>query len=110
MYYEIVGDPSPTAETVVLSAGLGGSGSFWQPQLAALAAQYRVILYDQNGTGRSGGTLPPGYRMAEMAAELAALLQRLEVQRCHLVGHALGGILGLQLALDFPVCCKAWWW
>lgn len=102
MYYEIVGDPSPTAETVVLSAGLGGSGSFWQPQLAALTAQYRVILYDQNGTGRSGGTLPPGYRMAEMAAELAALLQRLEVQRCHLVGHALGGILGLQLALDFP--------
>ncbi|MDV5141270.1 pyrimidine utilization protein D [Chimaeribacter arupi] len=102
MYYEVLGDPSPTAETVVLSAGLGGSGSFWQPQLAALAAGRRVILYDHNGTGRSGGTLAPGYRMADMAAELAALLQRLEVQRCHLVGHALGGIIGLQLALDYP--------
>lgn len=102
MFHEIRGIRSPAAPTVVLSAGLGGSGSFWQPQLAALEARYRVVLYDHAGTGRSGGTLPAEYTMATMASELATLLETLEVRQAHLVGHALGGMIGLQLALDHP--------
>ena len=49
IYYEVHGRGTP----VLLSAGMGGSGSFWQPQLAALAERHRVILYDHVGTGRS---------------------------------------------------------
>jgi aminoacrylate hydrolase len=100
VYYEIHGrDDAPT---VVLSSGLGGSAHYWGPQLPALTKQFRVVAYDQLGTGRSPGEVPEGYRIADMAAELAGMLDQLGVAKCHFVGHALGGLIGLQLALDRP--------
>ncbi|CNI28383.1 putative hydrolase [Yersinia frederiksenii] len=104
MYFEISGQNSPSAKTVVLSAGLGGSGSFWQPQLTALGKHFRVVIYDQYGTGRSPGVIPSGYTLADMASELADLLQRQHIERYCFVGHALGGMIGLQLALTHPQC------
>ncbi|HDM8080621.1 TPA: pyrimidine utilization protein D [Yersinia enterocolitica] len=106
MYFEITGQNSPTAKTVVLSAGLGGSGSFWQPQLSALGQHFRVITYDQYGTGRSSGVIPSGYTLADMADELAGLLASQHIEHYHFVGHALGGMIGLQLALSHPQCVE----
>ncbi|MSE15887.1 alpha/beta fold hydrolase, partial [Pantoea agglomerans] len=74
MQLDILGLQNPDAPTLVLSAGLGGVAGFWQPQLAALTARYRVVIYDQRGTGRSADSLPEGYSMAMMASELAAAL------------------------------------
>lgn len=102
MYYEIHGLTSPNAPTIVLSSGLGGAAKFWQPQLADFTQDYRVITYDQYGTNKSVGELPANYSISDMADELAALLKKLEVQACHFVGHALGGLVGLQLSLSKP--------
>lgn len=102
MHLEIQGLTAADAPTLVLSSGLGGVAGFWQPQLAALTPHYRVVTYDQRGTGRSQDTLPEGYSMAMMAAELADALQQHDIQHYDIVGHALGGLIGLQLALDFP--------
>lgn len=102
MYFEITGQHSPSAKTVVLSAGLGGSGNFWQPQIAALGEHFRVVTYDHAGTGRSPETIPPGYTIENMASELAELLHCQNIGRCHFVGHALGGMIGLQLAIMQP--------
>ena len=107
MYYKVLGKKNADAETVVLSSGLGGSGGFWQPQLAMLAAHFRVVIYDQHGTGVSQGTVPAGYRMEDMADELAGLLNELDISRCHLAGHALGGIIGLHLALRYPALLQS---
>jgi aminoacrylate hydrolase len=101
VHYEIHGR-GEDALTVVLSSGLGGAAQYWAPQIPALAERFRVIAYDQRGTGRSPSELPAGYSVADMAAELAALLDSLAVERCHFIGHALGGLIGLQLALDRP--------
>jgi aminoacrylate hydrolase len=101
MYYEVHGRDDG-APTVVLSSGLGGAAHYWAAQIPAFAAKFRVIAYDQYGTGRSGGTIPDGYSIGDMAAELARLLDQLRVERCHLIGHALGGLIGLQLALNQP--------
>ena len=49
LYYEITGSGPP----LVLAAGLGGLGSFWQPQLASLARHFTVLTYDHRGSGRS---------------------------------------------------------
>lgn len=102
MHLDILGLQDNDAPTLVLSSGLGGVASFWQPQLAALTARYRVVVYDQRGTGRSAQTLPEDYTLPMMAAELAEALARRGIMRFGIIGHALGGLVGLQLAHDYP--------
>ncbi|AMO48931.1 Alpha/beta hydrolase fold [Enterobacter sp. FY-07] len=94
--------PFADAPVVVLSAGLGGAGSYWLAQLAALEAHYQVVRYDQRGTGNNPDTLPEGYRMQDMAAELHQALGEAGIHRYCVAGHALGALIGLQLALDHP--------
>lgn len=101
MYYELHGRTDNTP-TVLLSSGLGGAAHYWAPQIPALGEHFRVITYDHSGTGRSAATPPEGYAVADMAAEAASLVDRLAVEKCHFIGHALGGLIGLQLALDRP--------
>ncbi|MCI8212303.1 pyrimidine utilization protein D [Pseudomonas sp. S25] len=102
MHYEILGNQAADAPTLVLSSGLGGSARFWAPQLPVLTERYRVVVYDQAGTGRSPATLAEDYSIATMATELLTLLNRIAVQHCHFIGHALGGLVGLELALQRP--------
>jgi len=102
MYHEIHGLQQADAPTLVLSSGLGGSSRFWDSDLAALTPHFRVVVYDQAGTGRSPATLPEGYTIRHMAEDVAALLERLGIERCHWLGHALGGLVGLELALLRP--------
>jgi aminoacrylate hydrolase len=101
VHYEVHGR-SDDAPTVLLSSGLGGAAHYWTLQIPALAQHFRVIAYDQHGTGRSGGRVPEGYSIREMADEVAALLNELGVEKCHFIGHALGGLIGLQLAVGRP--------
>lgn len=89
-------------EAVILSAGLGGAGAYWTPQIDALAQRYRVILYDHRGTGRSDRKLPAAHTIEQMAEDVIAVLDGLGVARAHLVGHALGAHIGLTLALTAP--------
>jgi len=87
---------------LILSAGLGGSGNYWTPNLTALAQHYRVILYDHRGTGRSDRTLPATVSVDDLARDILALMDGLGLDRAHLVGHAAGGVAGLALALKAP--------
>lgn len=100
--YRVSGRDEAGAETVVLSAGLGGAAAFWAPQMEALEARYRVLAYDHRGTGANAGPLPEPCTIAHMAADVAGVLEDAGIARAHLVGHALGGLIGLQLALEAP--------
>lgn len=102
MHHDITGRTDLAAETIVLSAGLGGAGAFWQPQMAALNARFRVISYDQRGTGRNTEALPDNYSIGHMADDVIAMLESLDISKCHFMGHALGGIVGLEIALRKP--------
>jgi aminoacrylate hydrolase len=87
---------------LILSPGLGGSASYWQPNLAALAERHRVILYDHRGTGRSDRALPETLFIDDMADDVLALMDGLGIARAHFVGHAAGAAIGLILALRTP--------
>jgi aminoacrylate hydrolase len=86
------------AEVVLFCSGLGGAAAFWTPQLEAFEERFRVVTYDQRGTGADRSRLPEGYSIADMADEAAALLDQLGISSCHFVGHALGGAVGLEFA------------
>jgi aminoacrylate hydrolase len=100
--FDIHDGPGAEAETVLLSSGLGGAAGYWAPQLEALRRRYRVVAYDQAGTGRTGGELPAGHSIAAMADEAAAVLDASRTATAHFVGHALGGLVGLALAQRRP--------
>jgi aminoacrylate hydrolase len=100
LYWEEHG--APGGLPVILSSGLGGSASYWAPNLDALAADRRVILYDHRGTGRSDRALPADLTVDDMADDVIALMDGLGIDRAGLIGHAAGGVIGLSLALRFP--------
>ena len=100
MHIEIHGRRDADAPTLVFSSGLGGAAHFWMPQLDALTSDYRVVLYDQLGTGKSPATLPTEYSIDAMASELRTLLASHGIGDYHLIGHALGGLVGLALAMQ----------
>ncbi|KAA0647144.1 alpha/beta fold hydrolase, partial [Escherichia coli] len=82
--------PYADAPVVVLISGLGGSGSYWLPQLAVLEQEYQVVCYDQRGTGNNPDTLAEDYSIAQMAAELHQALVAAGIEHYAVVGHALG--------------------
>jgi pimeloyl-ACP methyl ester carboxylesterase len=83
---------------VVLIHGLAANLAFWYLSVVPLLArEYRVTLYDLRGHGLSAPA-PTGYTTSELAADLAALLERLNIGSAHLVGHSYGGAVALHLA------------
>jgi aminoacrylate hydrolase len=100
LYYEEHGPPD--GPPLILSPGLGGSGAYWAPNLAALSEHHRVILYDHRGTGRSDRAVPPDLDVDDMGDDVLALMDGLGLACASLVGHAAGGVIGLSIALRQP--------
>jgi aminoacrylate hydrolase len=97
LHYEATGDGPP----LLLVPGLGGIGSFWQSQVAALAGDFRVIVHDHRGCGRSSRSRIQ-YSVEQMAGDVLALMDALKLDAVHYVGHSTGGAIGQVLAQDRP--------
>ncbi len=89
-------------EVLLLSSGLGGSGGYWSENIAGLATYFRVVTYDQRGTGRSPDILPDPTSIADMADDARWVLDRIGASRCRVIGHALGGLIGVALSASDP--------
>lgn len=89
------------APVVVLSNSLGSTTSMWDAQADTLAEHFRVVRYDTRGHG--GSPVPQGpYDIDDLADDVVALLDSLEVDRAHFVGLSLGGMTGMRLAARNP--------
>jgi pimeloyl-ACP methyl ester carboxylesterase len=96
--YETLGEGDP----LVLIHGLGANLAFWYFGIATiLASSYRVILYDLRGHGESS-TPATGYTLFDMAADLSQLLQHLQIEKAHFVGHSYGARIALHYGLHHP--------
>ena len=88
-------------EPLLLIHGLGYARWGWEPVLPGLAELFDVISFDNRGIGESDA--PPGpYTVAEMAADAVQVLDEAGVERAHVVGTSLGGMIALELALSRP--------
>jgi pimeloyl-ACP methyl ester carboxylesterase len=97
----IAWEEAGAGEPVLFIHGLGYDRRGWGPAPTILAERFRVITFDNRGVGESDA--PPGpYTIAEMAADAAAVLAEAAVERAHVVGTSLGGMIAQELALRSP--------
>src|SRR5438093_462725 len=90
---------------LLLVHGLMVSGEMFEPVIDNFAARHRVIVPDLRGHGRSRG-LPPPYTAAQLASDLAHLLDHLGVKTTDVLGYSQGGAIAQQLVLDHPFRCS----
>ncbi|MHB8574856.1 MAG: alpha/beta fold hydrolase [Dehalococcoidia bacterium] len=84
---------------LLLLMGLGGSYRSWgRAFLDALARDFRVIALDHRGTGRSTRGRAP-YTLAQLAGDAAGALAALHIERAHVFGLSMGGMVAQELAL-----------
>lgn len=87
---------------LVMIHGLATNRAFWYADLAQrLKAHFRVTLYDLRGHGYSERS-EAGYGAQDLALDLQDLMDQLEIQQAHLLGHSYGGGIGLELAVLAP--------
>ncbi len=95
--YEVGGGPDRPAVAFVPDVGVGPW--LWGWQAPALSSLYRTVVYAQRGTGRSDRAGP--FSVDRFAADLEAVLDDAVVDRAHLVGAGLGGMVALRYARDY---------
>jgi pimeloyl-ACP methyl ester carboxylesterase len=76
----------------------------WDDQFEAFAQHYRVVRYDARGFGKSA---QPGSEKYLHAADLMALLERLEIDRAAILGLSMGGGIAIDFALTYPEATRA---
>src|SRR5713226_7357993 len=90
--YELAG--SATAPALVLSNSLGSNFGMWDAQIPAFAKTYRVLRYDTRGHGQSEVT-PDPYIFEQLARDVLALADSLNIDTFHFCGLSMGGVTGL---------------
>jgi len=86
----------------VLVHGFTGFRDDFREQLPALSALGRTLLYDHRGHGESGRGAAAAYSFTQLVDDLRALLDALDMPRCDLLGHSMGGMLTLRFTLAYP--------
>ena len=97
IYYEEHGAGTP----LLLVMGFTANTTAWEPVLPALSSRYRVIAFDNRGAGRSDAP-EAAYTMAELADDALGLLSHLGIERAHVYGVSMGGMIVQHIALRSP--------
>jgi len=96
--YEIRGSGEPVA----LIMGFSGSGRGWgEAFLKLMEARFKIFVIDNRGTGESDKP-DAEFTLADMAADIAAVLDHAETPRAHIFGISMGGMIAQEFALAYP--------
>ena len=97
--YEVTGQ----GEAVVFLHGYTGSTQDWANQVPVLSPKYQVIALDHRGHGKSAApSREEEYSVPIFADDVLDILKTLDIKKCCLAGHSLGGFIALQFALEYP--------
>ncbi|WP_119343893.1 alpha/beta fold hydrolase [Facilibium subflavum] len=97
LYYEQHGQ----GEDIILISGLSADHNAWALLMPQLTKSHRVTVFDNRGAGQSA--LPDGnYTISQMVEDTGALMNQLNIQSAHIIGHSMGGMIAQQLALTYP--------
>lgn len=88
-------------QPLLLIMGLAADSTAWMFQIPDFSKEYRTVVFDNRGVGRT--SKPPGpYTIRQMADDAAGLLDALRIDRCHVLGVSMGGMIAQELALHHP--------
>jgi len=96
-HYEVQG----RGPALVMIPGLGAALEVFDPIVGVLAERFCVIRMDNRGVGGSVSQRPPRH-MSDYSADVLELLDHLQLDRVHLLGLSLGGIIAQRFAIDHP--------
>lgn len=95
LYFEVHGEGPP----LVLVMGIGYDATLWTlAQVPVLSQMFQVVIFDNRDAGRSSAASGP-YTIADMADDVAALLDALAIERTHVLGLSMGGMIAQEFAL-----------
>ena len=97
LYYELFGSGEP----LLLIPGLGATCRTWDPILPGLSERFSVVCVDNRGAGRSSSKRSP-HTVSDFSSDLLELLDTLQLDRCHVAGLSMGGVVAQRLAVDHP--------
>ena len=101
-HYEVRGEGTPV---IFVHGGFGGPGTTLVPQpnivASVLTDGVRLVTYDRRCAGQSEYMLAE-YRLEDLAADAAALLDHLGIERSIVIGSSMGGMVAQQYALSYP--------
>lgn len=95
--HEVDGDGQP----LLLLAGWTRSRHFWHRPLPHLTGDFRCVIVDNRETGDTG-PCPDGFTIGDLAADALAVMDHLGIDRFHLCGHSMGGMIAQELAREAP--------
>src|SRR5690606_19472688 len=108
LWYEDLTPEEPEAGTVLLLMSMGGDALMWPRAFidALRAAGFRVVRFDQRGTGLSDWMKrwkrKNAYSLSDLADDALAILDHLGIERAHVCGVSLGGMVAQELAIQHP--------
>ncbi len=94
--FHVLDEGGADKAVVMLSNPLGGTLRFWDPQMAALLAHFRVVRYDSRGHGASAAPEGP-YTIAQLGGDALAILYALAIEKAHWLGLSMGSMTGQWL-------------
>ena len=94
-------DGDPQAEPLLLSNSIATDLAMWDRQMETLAANFYVVRYDSRGHGASDAPATP-YSLDRLGHDALELLDALQIERAHVLGLSLGGMVGQWLAIHAP--------
>jgi len=98
--YQIHGEGEP----LIILHGLFGTLENWGAQIKVLSENFRVIAADMRNHGRSPHSAEIDYEL--MASDIAELMQDLNLNKAHIIGHSMGGKAAMQFAITHPELIK----
>ncbi|HKD15586.1 MAG TPA: proline iminopeptidase-family hydrolase [Candidatus Angelobacter sp.] len=99
IYYKIIGRGAPL---MIVHGGPGASHDYFLPYLLPLARTNKVVFIDERGSGRSEKLEDASkYTVGNMADDVEAVRQALNLGKINLLGHSYGGVLAQAYALKY---------
>jgi len=88
-------------QSLIFIHGVGLDLTMWEKQVEDLSKHFRVISYDMVGHG--GSEHPPGpYSLSQFVEQLAELMNHLRIEKSHIIGFSMGGMVAQAYALKYP--------